>query len=81
MMVTKQTVPDRSRCFGQYRQQSVQYALAHCLECPKVKACVRLTWGMDKPLRRSRRSAWDDAIPARRDERDLVSSRPELLAT
>jgi hypothetical protein len=80
-MVTKQAAPDRSRCFGQYRQQSVQYALAHCLECPKMKACVRLTWGLDKPIRRSRRGAWDQAMSALPSERDAVLSRPELLAT
>ncbi len=80
-MVAKQKAPDRARCFGQYRQQSVQYALAHCLECPKVKACVRLTWGVDKPLRRPRRGAWDDAMARGPGERDIVPSRPELLAT
>lgn len=81
-MVGKQAAaPDRSKCFGQYRQQSVQYALAHCLECPKLKACVRVTWGMERPLRRTRRGAWDQAIPGSRTDRLVAPSRPELLAT
>lgn len=49
--------PDLARCFGHYRQQSVRYALHYCLECPKLKQCVRTTWGVDRP-RRSRRDAW-----------------------
>lgn len=81
-MVGKQaTAPDRSRCFGQYRAQSVQYALTNCLECPKLKACVRFTWGMDRPLRRARRGAWDEGVPGPRADRFVVPSRPELLAT
>lgn len=46
--------PDRSLCFGDYRNQSVSYALANCLSCPKMKACVRATWGVDQPRREAR---------------------------
>jgi hypothetical protein len=72
--------PDRSKCFGQHRHQSVQYALTYCLDCPKIKACVRMGWGMDRP-RRARRGAWDGGTPEPRPDRDLTLNRPELLAT
>lgn len=49
--------PDLERCFGHYRQQSVRYALQYCLECTKVKQCVRTAWGVDRP-RRTRRDDW-----------------------
>ncbi|MGH2584578.1 MAG: hypothetical protein ACRDJE_06660 [Dehalococcoidia bacterium] len=74
------TGPNIAACFGHYRQQSVRYALTHCLDCPKMKACVRLTWGMDKP-RRLRRGAWDGGEEQPRDARPTRPARPELLAT
>jgi hypothetical protein len=57
--------PDLARCFGHYRQQSVRYALQYCLECAKLKQCVRTTWGVDRP-RRSRRDAW--SVDGRRQD-------------
>jgi hypothetical protein len=80
MAATLQTAPDRTRCFGQYRQQSVQYALAHCLECPKIKACVRLAWSNEKPAR-ARRGPWDEGRAGGRGQAPSRSGRIELLAT
>jgi hypothetical protein len=45
------STPDYARCFGFYRSQTVQYALAHCLACPRMKKCVRTSWGVDVPRR------------------------------
>lgn len=50
-MAELRRVPEYAQCFGRYRAQSVTYALANCLECPKLKACVRTTWGVDQPRR------------------------------
>ena len=72
--------PDYARCFGHYRQMSVQYALANCLACPKMKACVRVTWGWDQP-RRLRRGAWDGNRSDQQRDRSYRSGRPEILAT
>jgi hypothetical protein len=65
MAGTRAAGPDFARCYGHYRQQTVQYALAHCLDCPKLKACVRLTWGRERAPR-ARRGVWDEARPAAR---------------
>lgn len=53
---------DLSRCFGLYQQQSVAYALTHCMACPKMKACVRSAWGVGQ-FRRSRRDDWQREDP------------------
>lgn len=50
--------PDTTRCFGRYRAQSPQYALAVCVKCPKLKACVRTVWGLEAPRRTARRNLW-----------------------
>jgi hypothetical protein len=72
--------PDLARCFGHYRQQSVRYALQHCLECKKLKQCVRTTWGVDRP-RRSRRDAWSPDIGREGDARAAWPGSRESLAT
>ena len=56
--------PDISRCFGRYRAQTPQYALAYCVHCLKLKSCVRTAWGLESPRR-----------PARRDRRWESSPR------
>jgi hypothetical protein len=71
--------PDLSKCYGQYRNQTVEYALANCLACPKMKACVRATWGWDKP-RRGRRDQWSGSKP-RRDRRPPWPSLWDVGAT
>lgn len=53
-MTSTTAKPNLSLCFGQYRAQSVAYALDFCLSCPKLKACVRRTWGVDQPPPRRR---------------------------
>jgi hypothetical protein len=68
MTATSASGPDLSRCFGRYREQSVQYALQHCLECRKLKACVRTVWGMDQP-RRTPRGAYQPGGRGRRGSR------------
>jgi len=55
-MAGTQGGPDLAKCFGRYQQQSVTYALANCLGCAKVKACVRAQWGLDQPQRLQRDS-------------------------
>ncbi len=72
--------PNLSQCFGHYRQQSVEYALQNCLTCPKMKACVRVTWGMDQP-KRARRGARDGGSRRQSAGRPPWPSRPESLAT
>lgn len=48
------------RCFGRYRAQSPQYALAECVKCPRLKDCVRTAWGMEQPKRVARREySWE----------------------
>ncbi len=58
MVEDSRRAPDPSRCFGKYRLQSPQYALAYCVSCPKVKACVRTAWGLEPPHRTAHRGAW-----------------------
>ena len=72
--------PDLSKCFGHYRQQTITYALRHCLECNKLKACVRAAWGIDQP-RRARRSAWDGGEARGRGHRPPWPSSRDLMAT
>ena len=72
--------PNLSKCFGQYRHQSVQYALQYCLTCPKMKACVRVTWGWDTP-KRARRDARPHGDRRLRAGRPPWPSKPESLAT
>ena len=80
MAGTRRAGPDFSRCYGHYREQSVQYALQHCLACPKMKACVRLTWGMDQPPH-ARRRGWDRNSRDKRPRRPPWPSAAETLAT
>jgi hypothetical protein len=54
---------DTSRCFGRYRSQSPQYALAVCVRCPKLKSCVRTVWGLEAPRRTARRNLWWEPSP------------------
>jgi hypothetical protein len=53
---------DLSRCYGKHRQQSVQYALKHCLQCRKLKSCVRKSWGTDRQ-RPWRKDDWWETKP------------------
>jgi hypothetical protein len=71
--------PDISQCFGRYQQQSVNYALANCLGCSKVKACVRAQWGLDRPRRERRR--WGEGRRRGSGTRPPWPSSKELLAT
>jgi hypothetical protein len=67
---------DLSRCFGKHRQQPVQYALQHCLQCRKLKGCVRKSWGTDRQ-RPWRKDDWwqtKTTIP-------VVSQRPPRPST
>jgi|GEM_PF-1273340 len=53
---------DLLKCFGRHKQQSVQYALKHCLQCRKLKSCVHKSWGTDRQ-RRWRKDEWWEAKP------------------
>lgn len=55
--------PDLSRCFGRYRAQTPQYALVYCVNCPKLKSCVRTAWGVDEPRRTTRWEVWWERSP------------------
>jgi len=50
---------DLARCFGKHRQQTVEYALKNCLQCRKLKSCVRKTWGTDRQRRWDRDDWWE----------------------
>ncbi len=50
---------DLARCFGRHRQQSVEYALKHCLQCRKLKSCVRKSWGTDRHRRWQQDDWWE----------------------
>ena len=39
---------DLSKCYGRHRQQTLDYALKNCLQCRKLKTCVRKSWGTDR---------------------------------
>jgi hypothetical protein len=54
---------DLSRCYGRHREQTLDYALKHCLQCRKLKTCVRKTWGTDRH-RRWQQDDWWEALPA-----------------
>lgn len=73
--------PNTSKCFGLYRQQSVEYALQNCLTCPKMKACVRVAWGMDQPARPKRGVSDRTKRRLRVGRRPPWPSSPESLAT
>lgn len=54
---------DLATCFGRHRQQSVEYALKHCLDCRKLKSCVHKSWGTDRH-RQWHKDDWWEAKPA-----------------
>lgn len=63
MLQPTRRAPDISRCFGHYRAQTPQYALAWCVQCPKLKSCVRTAWGVEGPRRTARRGLWWESSP------------------
>ena len=74
--------PDLSRCFGRYRAQTPQYALTHCVECPKLKSCVRTVWGREGPRQTARRDWWWERSPrALARARTAATQRGDFLAT
>lgn len=75
-------LPDLSRCFGHYRAQSPQYALAFCVKCPKLKPCVRTAWGLDMPRRGDdRRGVWWERSPRGRAGRTVAPPAGDYAAT
>lgn len=72
--------PDLSLCFGRHQSQPVTYALQHCLSCPKLKPCVRTTWGVDRP-RRLRRDSWQPEDQERTTNRSPWPTARESVAT
>jgi len=58
--------PDVARCFGRYRAQTPQYALSTCVHCPRLKACVRTAWGLERPRRGDDRDRWWERSPRAR---------------
>ncbi len=73
-------MPDLSRCFGHYRQQTPQYALTVCLRCPKLKACVRTAWGVDVPRRSARYDWWESTKKARARRRSSPPGANDYLS-
>jgi len=53
---------DLSRCYGRHREQTLEYAMKYCLQCRKLKTCVRKTWGTDRH-RRWQQDDWWEARP------------------
>ncbi len=53
---------DLAKCFGHHRQQTVDYAIKNCLQCRKLKSCVRKSWGTDRH-RPWRRDDWWELKP------------------
>lgn len=51
-------------CYGHHRSQTLDYALHYCLQCRKLKSCVRKSWGTD----RQRRWRAEDWWPTERTE-------------
>jgi hypothetical protein len=49
---------DLSKCFGRHRDQTVDYAMANCLQCRKLKSCVRASWGANRNRRWNRDDWW-----------------------
>lgn len=68
---------DLSRCFGKHREQTLEYAMQHCLQCRKLKSCVRKTWGSDRH-RRWGRDDWWEAQPAPTGRRPPWPSQPPM---
>jgi len=58
---------DLTQCFGRHRAQTLEYALHYCLQCRKLKSCVRASWRVDRPRPWRRDDWWPDesAKPAR----------------
>ena len=74
--------PDLSRCFGRYRLQTPQYALTNCVQCPKLKSCVRTVWGLEGPNRGGRRGLWWESSPRGLAQRRTAPPVPvDYLAT
>ncbi len=63
MTDSNRRAPDLSRCFGRYRAQTARYALTYCVECPKLKSCVRTVWGLEGPRQTVRRNYWWETSP------------------
>jgi hypothetical protein len=60
---------DLDRCFGKHSEQSVAYALKHCMGCRKLKSCVQRGWSGGKVRRDQRMDWWEarsDVRPGRR---------------
>lgn len=52
---------DLTQCFGRHRFQSLDYALHYCLQCRKLKSCVRASWRMDQPRPWRKDDWWPEA--------------------
>jgi hypothetical protein len=50
---------DLNKCYGRHREQTIEYTLKNCLQCRKLKSCVRQTWGIDKHRRWQRADWWE----------------------
>lgn len=35
---------DLTQCYGHHRSQTLSYALHYCLQCRRIKSCVRKGW-------------------------------------
>lgn len=67
---------DLARCFGHHSEQSVQYALQHCLKCRKLKSCVQQSWSAGKPRRWQRDDWWEARPDIRPGKRPPWPSQP-----
>lgn len=54
---------DLTQCFGHHRAQPLEYALNYCLQCRKLKSCVRASWRVDLPRPWRRDDWWPDETP------------------
>jgi hypothetical protein len=66
---------DLDRCFGKHNQQSVAYALKHCMSCRRLKSCVQFGWRGGKPRRRQLDDWWE-VQPVRTGRRPPWPSQP-----
>ena len=70
---------DLTRCYGHHRAQSLAYALNYCLQCRKLKTCVRASWGVDRPRPWRKADWWPETAPvkpAKSKTRSRAARRP-----
>jgi hypothetical protein len=47
-----------TKCFGEYDQQPVEYALNYCLRCRVMKSCVQKAWGWKEKRNKRDPALW-----------------------